>query len=212
MPEPNQCCDPQDVPKRIANIEVSKMPEGTPTLCGSLWADQPVLLCMFRRWGCGICKMSAANISAAAPMLAQKNVKIVGFGVEALGFDEFFKGRYFTGDLYVDAACKTYAALELRKNSWRNFWGIFGGNVMDFFNLSQKKGYENNLKGNLNQLGGTFLIMPDGSVPYAHFQSKESFEPDLLKILEVLGLIPETDFELYPSYSSCQNRSVCGLK
>ncbi|CUG11878.1 Hypothetical protein, putative [Bodo saltans] len=209
MPEAEQCCNPAEIPKRLSNIEVIKMPDGTKVTCASLWADQPVLLCMFRRWGCGICRMSAANISAAAPLLANKNVKIIGFGVEALGFEEFYKGKYFSGDLYVDTETKAYAALELRKNSWRNLWGLLGGNIMDLFDLSKKKGFENNLKGNISQLGGTFLIMPDGSVPYSHFQSKDSFEPDLLKVMEVLGLIPPTDYEMYPSYATCQNRAAC---
>ena len=186
------------------------MPEGTRVKCAALWAQQPVLLCMFRRWGCGICRMSAANISASKSLLATKNVKIVGFGVETFGFEDFEKGGYFDGDLFVDVDAKAYAALELRKNSWRNFWGIFGGNIMSLFKFSQKKGYENNLKGNLNQLGGTFLIMPDGTVPYAHYQSKDSFEPDLLKIMEVLGITPPKDYELYPSYATCTSRKQCG--
>jgi peroxiredoxin len=203
------CCEPQDISKRLAKILVTKMPDGTPVTCGSLWANQPVLLCMFRRWGCGICRMSAANISAAAPLLAKKNVKVVGFGIETLGFEDFYKGKYFTGDLFVDSDGKAYSALKLRKNSWRNLWGLMGGSIMDLFDQSKKKGFENNLKGNLTQLGGTFLIMPDGTVPYAHFQSNDSFEPDLLKIMEVLGLIPPTDYEMYPSYATCQNRSAC---
>lgn len=211
---PKDCCDPKDIPRRLCDIEVLKVPDEKRVKVGTLWKERPVLLCMFRRWGCGICRMSAANLSAAAPLLEAKGVQLAGFGIERIGFEDFYKGGYFTGDLYIDVDTKAYKALELRENSWRNLWGLLDGGVLKLFNLSKEKGYENNLQGNINQLGGTFLIMPDGSVPYAHFQSKDSFEPDLFKIMEVLDVVPPQDYELYPAYSSsklqCKDRKTCG--
>ena len=207
MPDNGPTCDPREIPNRIGKLFVTKMPEVEVTQIQSLWAEQPVLLCMFRRWGCGICRMSAANISAIEPLLAEKNVRLVGFGVETLGFEEFFETRFFVGELFVDEDKGAYKALELRQNSWRNLWGLLGGEIMKFFKLSQSKGFENNLKGDTNQLGGTFLIMPDGTVPYAHFQSKESFEPDLSAILQVLGVALPQEWDLYPSYETCTKKN-----
>lgn len=131
--------------------------------------------------------MGAVNVSQIAPFLEEHNVRIVGFGFEHVGLSEFVQGNFFSGELFIDEERKSYEALCCKKTSWRNLWGILSKEIYRLFKQSKKMGIANNFAGNANQLGGTFLIFPDGTVPYAHFQSPDSFEPDLNKVLSLLA-------------------------
>jgi len=146
--------------------------------------------------------MSAANISALKPFLDEKNVTLLGLGVETVGYHDFVAGGFFAGELFVDEGKKTYAALNCASNTWRNLWGLLDGEIMRLFKLATAKGFENNMSGDKNQLGGTFVI-PNGGGPemYAHYQTSKSFEPDVRKIAESLGIALPADFMEYPAYA-----------
>ena len=51
------------------------------------------------------------------------------------------------------------------------------------------------------------LAAKGGKTLYAHFQTNDSFEPDLKKIVEAIGVELPPDFEFYPAYAN-RNRSA----
>lgn len=185
------------VADRLAKVQVLDMTTNGLVTLGDLWASQTIVLCLFRRWGCSICKMGAGNLSALKPYCDKKNVVLVGIGVEKLGVEEWLLEGYFKGPIFIDEPHAAYKAVSAKEVSWRNLWGIFDGAISKLGSLAGKKGYKNNFKGNTNQLGGTYVLAPGGNCLYAHVQTSSDFEPDLKKIAEVLQL------ELPPDYDFC---------
>ena len=141
--------------------------------------------------------MSAANFSALKPEFDKRGVRLVGIGVEKLGYDEFVQGRFFTGELFIDEEKAAYKALACQANTWRNLWGLFDGEIMRLFKITKKKGFENNLKGDTNQLGGTFVFAAGGNTMYGHYQTAKSFEPSMVSIMECLRIPVPQDYDPY---------------
>lgn len=133
--------------------------------------------------------MSAVQFSALKPQFDAAGVKLVGFGVEKLGYEDFIRGGFFDGPLFIDEERLLYTALNCRMNTWRNFWGLCGGQILKLYRLSQKQKLQNNMAGETSQLGGTFVLGPlDGALIFGHYQTPESFEPDMEAILTSLGI------------------------
>ena len=195
-----------DIANKLEDVTVTRHRDKQQVRLGDLWKEQGVLLCMFRRWGCAMCRISAVNLSGLHPILDQHNFALIGVGVEELGIDEFIAEQFFSGEIHVDAGKKTYTALNCSTNSWRNLWGVLDG-ILKFLKFSEQKGYKNILKGDMSQLGGTFLIAKGGATMYQHFQTNTSFEPDLKKIAEAIGVELPPDFEFYPAYANRNARS-----
>lgn len=63
----------------------------------SLWKDQPVVLFFLRRFGCQICRWTAAEISKLEPDLRAGGIALVGVGPEEFGLTEFKDGGFFKG-------------------------------------------------------------------------------------------------------------------
>uniref|UniRef100_A0A8C6PGH0 Peroxiredoxin like 2B n=1 Tax=Nothobranchius furzeri TaxID=105023 RepID=A0A8C6PGH0_NOTFU len=63
----------------------------------SLWQDQPVVVFFLRRFGCQVCRWTAAEISKLEPDLRASGVSLVGVGPEQFGLQEFTEGGFFKG-------------------------------------------------------------------------------------------------------------------
>jgi prostamide/prostaglandin F2alpha synthase len=191
----------EELSKRLEDVCVTRALDRSHVRLGDLWKEQGVLLCMFRRWGCGLCRISAVNISGLKPILDQNNIALVGIGLDWIGIDEFIDEEFFAGELFVDAEKRSYQALNCKANSWRNLWGLVSGVVRQLAQLAESKGYKSNNQGDFTQLGGTFLIEKGGRTVYRHFQTNDNFEPSLEMIVaRIPGAQLPPCFELYPAY------------
>lgn len=56
-------------------------------------------------------------MSTLTPLLASHGVKNVAVGLEDFGLDDFVKGEFFNGDLYVDIGQKTYKDIGYKRFS-----------------------------------------------------------------------------------------------
>lgn len=63
----------------------------------ALWRDQPVVIFFLRRFGCQVCRWTAAEISKLEPELRANGVALVGVGPEEFGLQEFKQGGFFKG-------------------------------------------------------------------------------------------------------------------
>lgn len=81
----------------------------------SLWKDSPVVLCLFRRFGCKFCRHSAVEISKIKPFLDETNVRLVAIGFDTTGLQSFVNGGYFAGELLLDEEMKVYTGLRLNR-------------------------------------------------------------------------------------------------
>jgi len=63
----------------------------------SLWGGQTVVLFFLRRFGCQVCRWTAAEVSKLEPDLRASGVALVGIGPEEAGLQEFREGGFFKG-------------------------------------------------------------------------------------------------------------------
>lgn len=144
-----------------------------------------------------MCRMSAANFSALKPEFDKMGITMIGIGVEKLGYEDFVQGGFFDSELVIDEKKESYTSLSCVRNTWRNLWGL-GAELSRIFNKSKEKGFANNLKGDVNTLGGTFVMSPkDGALMYGHYQTSKSFEPSMTELLESMGVVIPDSYDPY---------------
>lgn len=56
-------------------------------------------------------------MSTLTPLLASHGVKNVAVGLEEFGLDDFVKGEFFNGELYLDIGQKTYKDIGYKRFS-----------------------------------------------------------------------------------------------
>jgi hypothetical protein len=85
--------------------------------------------------------------------------------------------------LYVDQNLGTYQALKLRRSIWATFnpmvWITILRAIRAGFRIEE-------VKGDLFQQGGTFVVLPNGDVPYHHINKNTGDIPPWQDFLEVL--------------------------
>jgi len=155
---------------------------------GSL-LKQRTVVALLRRFGCILCRAGAAELSRAKPELSQAGVSMLALGIEKLGHQEFVDGHYFDGPIFIDEKRAVYKELgATRASAWSvlrpsMFFSGFKSvplckpecfiTGVTFFRAS-KQGFAGNFAGDGLQLGGTFVLDPDGTVLYGYAQ--KSFE------------------------------------
>jgi hypothetical protein len=87
----------------------------------------------------------------------------------------FQKGAYFTGPLFVDTGKKVYKSLFGRKGLLQGY-GLFSISKESRRKVSER-GVPGNLKGDGFQMGGAFVLGPDGTVFLDHRQGFYGDDP-----------------------------------
>jgi len=139
-----------------------------------------------------MCRMGALELSELRPIFDQKygkdTIGMYGIGVEFFGYEDFKKGKFFNGKLYVDDGKTIYQSLGYHKKGVTdNFFGLFESGVKERFNKAKEMGVQGNLKGDGFQLGGTVVVDPKGEVLYHKPQEYYGDDPKnetLLKVVE----------------------------
>jgi prostamide/prostaglandin F2alpha synthase len=55
-------------------------------------------------------------------LLSQHDIRLIGVGLEELGVEDFVKGEYWDGELYVDINQESYKALGYRRFNFCSIW------------------------------------------------------------------------------------------
>ncbi|KAF7208000.1 prostamide/prostaglandin F synthase [Nothobranchius furzeri] len=156
----------------------------------SLWQDQPVVVFFLRRFGCQVCRWTAAEISKLEPDLRASGVSLVGVGPEQFGLQEFTEGGFFKGTIYVDEEKKCYKDLGFRRYSALSVVpAALGKKVRDVASKASAAGIQGNFSGDLLQSGGMLIVAKGGEKVLLHFiqDSPGDFVP-LEDISTALGL------------------------
>uniref|UniRef100_A0A1A8N088 Prostamide/prostaglandin F synthase n=3 Tax=Nothobranchius TaxID=28779 RepID=A0A1A8N088_9TELE len=156
----------------------------------SLWQDQPVVVFFLRRFGCQVCRWTAAEISKLEPDLRAGGVSLVGVGPEQFGLQEFTEGGFFKGTIYVDEEKKCYKDLGFRRYSALSVVpAALGKKVRDVASKASAAGIQGNFSGDLLQSGGMLIVAKGGEKVLLHFiqDSPGDFVP-LEDISTALGL------------------------
>lgn len=97
--------------------------------------------------------------------------------------DSFRKDLKLTNPIYVDPKLGTYKAMKLNYGKFRTlgpivFWYAFKALRAGFRNTK--------VTGDIWQQGGTFLILPNGNIPYHYVCKHAGDHPDPKDVISVL--------------------------
>ncbi|KAG8181467.1 hypothetical protein JTE90_017528 [Oedothorax gibbosus] len=171
----------------------------------SLWADQDCVITFFRRWGCGFCRVAAKDMSSIKPKLDEKNVRLVGIGVEELGLEEFQSGNFFNGDLFIDADKKCYSDLGYKRY---NILTIVPALVVktsrDAISRVKAENLGGDMKGDKYQVGGTLVVSKGGEkILLNHKQESLADHVNPNEILKCLGIEGEVQLPSSEAPAAC---------
>ena len=180
------CSKQKSVISNIAKNTLLNPSDGSQTTFSELWKDNRCVFVFFRRWGWPYCRLAAREISAIQPLLAENNVKLVGVGVEHFGVEEFIKGKYFEGDVFVDEGKKSYAALDFKTMSYLQLIpAVISSAARSAQAAAKRLGLGGNLDGDKYQNGGCLVLEKGGGdAPLLHFIQQAA--PDHVENAEVL--------------------------
>lgn len=159
---------------------------------------QPALICLFRRWGCCICRMTAASLSSLKPFLDERGIRLIGVGFESIGMKKFIEAGHFGGELYLDPSKTLYKRVECRNTNWKSLWGLASLEVWGLYAKAAKRQYQVDFQGDYSQLGAVVLIDAHGVTRFLQIQTGDRFQIDTVKILETIGITPPDDYDPLP--------------
>lgn len=100
--------------------------------------------------------------------------------------DSFRKDLKLTNPIFVDPKLGTYKALKLKYGFWYTLGPIGWWSAI----IALSKGYRNKkYTGDVWQQGGTFLVMPNGQVPYHYISKHPGDHPNPKDFITILNNI-----------------------
>ncbi|XP_049590511.1 prostamide/prostaglandin F synthase [Syngnathus scovelli] len=156
----------------------------------SLWQDRSAVLFFLRRFGCQVCRWTAAEISKLEPDLSANGVALVGIGPEELGLDEFKQLGFFKGSIYIDEQKKCYKDLGFKRYTALSVVpAALGKKVREATSKASAGGIQGNFSGDLLQSGGMLIVAKGGEKILLHFvqDSPGDYVPleDITKALSI---------------------------
>jgi len=131
-------------------------------------------------------------LSSIKPQLDAHDVDLVAIGLEEFGLEEFVEGKYFDGELYLDKDYASYKALGMGRVSMLGTPGHLLSATSRAQNAkANAMGITGNLKGDGNQLGGTFVIEKGGKILFEKKQKSYGDHPKTGELLAALGITAE---------------------
>jgi peroxiredoxin len=159
----------EHVDQQTAALPILK-PDGTSVPLGSLWAERPVLLTLVRHFGCQFCREQVAQMRHIRGDIESLDTAMVfvGNGTPPMA-EAFIEETGLDVPLYTNPGREVYQALGTRRPSalavldprlWLNgLRSVLRGH------------FPGRTRGDRAQLGGVFLILAGGSMPFA-FRSR----------------------------------------
>ncbi|KAJ3602911.1 hypothetical protein NHX12_030656 [Muraenolepis orangiensis] len=142
------------------------------------------------RFGCQVCRWTAAEVSKLEPDLRANSIALVGIGPEETGLQEFRDGGFFKGALYLDEHKKTYKDLGFKRYTALSLVpAALGKKVRDASAKASAQGIQGNFSGDLLQSGGMLIVAKGGEKVLLHFvqNSPGDFVP-LENLSKALGV------------------------
>jgi len=115
---------------------------------------------------------------------------MIGVGLEEFGLEDFVKGQYFNGELYVDVGKKTYRDLGYKKYGTAGvLMSLLNKKARDAIARNKVEKLDSNLQGDGLQTGGTLVVTKGGEQVLLDFrQDNPADHVTNAEILRVLGI------------------------
>eukprot|EP00026_Physarum_polycephalum_P013955 Phypoly_transcript_14416.p1 GENE.Phypoly_transcript_14416~~Phypoly_transcript_14416.p1 ORF type:complete len:198 (+),score=25.40 Phypoly_transcript_14416:102-695(+) len=179
----------------LQNIFVYTLGSKVVVRVSDFYANHRIVLVVFRRFGCVICREAAVEISKLKHDLDRMNVRLIGVGFEKNEKDVYDFLMYWAGELYIDEQRELYKALNVKRFGLLEAYGLVDPKVYDNLARAKAAGMRGSRWGaDPFQLGGTFVIGPSPhGMLYAH---RQKFYGDLANNNEVLAACSTPTFVL----------------
>ncbi|TAK79724.1 MAG: AhpC/TSA family protein [Dehalococcoidia bacterium] len=160
-------------------------PTGEAVRLGDVWRDRPVVLALIRHFGCQFCKDHVSRLVPAVPAIHEAGAELVIVGSGNPSMAGFFAEDYHvTTPLFTDPGREVYRALGAKRPTWTALL-----NPRLYWNALQvhRRGHRlSRVQGDLAQLGGVFIILPGGDVPFAYRSEVAGDVPGMARVLDEL--------------------------
>lgn len=175
---------------KIKNNLVKSVASGEDVKLESFWEKQTCVILFMRRFGWPTCRLHIKEVSTIHPRLEANNIRFVGIGVEELGVEDFVKGGFFPGELYIDTKKQCYKDLGLKRlNIFSGIGAIFAKTTRDGLAKAKEQNIDGNMKGDGFQNGGALVVKAGGKeVIYSYKQEDPGLYVQPNDILKALGL------------------------
>lgn len=159
-------------------------PSGQSARLGSLWQSRPALLVLVRHYGCQFCRAQLADLRPVWSRIEAVGVQpvVIGNGTPLMA-EAFAEEAGLAVPLYTNPGREVYAALGAKRpgvSALLNplmYWRAFRLMLRGFL--------PKQVQGDAAQLGGVFLVRPDGSMPYAYRSDLAGDHPSAEELLRV---------------------------
>ncbi|XP_066526624.1 prostamide/prostaglandin F synthase isoform X2 [Hoplias malabaricus] len=170
---------------------------------GSLWQNQTVVIFFLRRFGCQVCRWTAAEVSKLETDLKTNGIALIGVGPEETGLNEFVEGRFFKGDIYIDEKKQCYKDLGFKRyNAINVLPAAMGKKVREVVSKASAEGIQGNFSGDLLQSGGMLIVAKGGENVLLHFvQDSPGDHVPLEDITKALGITVSVQSDAKPQCS-----------
>jgi len=109
--------------------------------------------------------------------------------LEELGLEDFQKGQYFAGELFIDAKKDTYKLLGFKRmNFFSLFPAIFSKVARAAYSKSKAEQVGGDMKGDGMQTGGTMVVEKGGKTLLTFKQDGPADHVDPAAVLKALGI------------------------
>jgi len=104
------------------------------------------------------------ELSTLKPLLSSHDIRLIGIGLEELGVEDFVKGEYFDGELYLDVSKEAYKAMGYRRfNFCSVLASLFHRTARDAMSKGKLDKTKHDMKGDGLQNGGLLIVKKGGS-------------------------------------------------
>lgn len=176
---------------RMENVEAAAgrlpvlTPAGHEVQLSEAWREQPVVLALIRHFGCQFCKDHVSQLVPAVPAIHEAGAELVIVGSGNPSMAGFFAEDYHvTTPLFTDPSREVYRAFGAKRPTWaalfnpRLYW-----NALQVHRRGHRMG---KVQGDLAQLGGVFIILPGGDMPFAYRSEVAGDLPSIARVLDEL--------------------------
>lgn len=174
----------EQVSAETAALEVLT-PAGEAVRLGALWETRPALLVLVRHYGCQFCRAQLADLRPVWPRIEAAGVQpvVIGNGTPLMA-EAFVEETGLAVPLYTNPGREVYRALGAKRPGTsalldpRVYWNGLKALARGFF--------PRRVQGDAAQLGGVFLVRPDGSMPYAYRSDLAGDHPSTEELLRAV--------------------------